>query len=273
MKKWCTEHIHGALRAWAIIGGAVMLAWEIYFIFSHREIPVAALLLLFTVWIVFGWLVLNHWSLRRGARAVELLNQSCDPEPLLSWTLFSLSYWEKRRVNYHFIAVCRLNLSAALNALGRFEEAERACLEIAPDKLPRLPMGTQILYWGYRCTAALNLGKLAEAETTREEGLRLFRGAKLSPKLKASCASGFDRMDCVLLFKQGRLDGLEERFLAQAEQADCLFSRVTAHAFLGYLAQGRGDETAAAEHLRYVVEHGNKLAIRAKAEELLKALK
>ena len=75
--------------------------------------------------------------------------------------------------------------------------------------------------------------------------------------------------ECQIRLARGDLSGLEEPIRAFLEDSTALFDQVKAHFLMGQYCLALGRQAQAKEHLTFVVEHGGRLYIRKRAEQLL----
>lgn len=198
-------------------------------------------------------------------RALQALNQFCDPEPLLELSQRDL----QRRFFSGQRLLPRVNAGAALHALGRFQEA----LEyLDPACIPQHPANNVYL------TALIWLNRSAVMYDLKQPEEMAHCLALAEKALSSSLIPQSQRPDLTHVFNQNRLayrmltEGyspeVEAGFQAALSQAKTEHHRVIGHSSLAECALAREDLAAAREHLEYVIAHGNKLYARTQAIQL-----
>lgn len=250
MSVWIMSHAKGTAWLWVAICGVGAVWLNVAGIIS---LPVVIIFYLVAAFI--GGIGINAAAGICGLRpALKAASEACDPEPLLQFSQIIVRQNAKS-------TLYRLHEGWAFLALGREDEAANVLKGLEEEK--RLWRNTRLL--PMYCICRADLADVEEAALWLE---RLEQTAGSLPMLDNTLK---EQRACLAL-RRGETEGLEPIFQAGLEKASVLQGRVAWHFELGklYLAQGRREE--AAEHLRYVAEHGNKLAVRAEAEELLKTL-
>lgn len=265
MKDWCARHMRGALWLWTLLGIGLMLLAEVLFLAKTGEAPFALLFCLAMVWIAAGVAVLSRLTAQRSREPLRALNDDCDPEPLLRWGDEELAYWQGKRVNYRYIFLCLMNRGVALAALGRFEEMHEMFLTVDEERAARLGSQIRAVCEIDRCACFLGLGRLNDAAAALRKAEDLAAGLKKHEALDLSLLMG----RCELKLARGRTEGVEQELETALARADCEYRRVSIRMLLARLCLAEGRDGEAREHLRYVVEHGNKLYRRRAAEEEL----
>lgn len=269
MKNWYLRHQRGAYYLWLGLGLAALLLADCYMLIRTGDVNMTGLLLPFILWVALGMALFLSEPYLRSRRAIAALNNDCDPTPLLDWADAELDYWSKRRAPKGQLALRAMNRAVALHALGRSREA----LAAAPEQgdLPQrgwlkpaylLNMAVLQLALSHPLVASQYV-RLAE-KALAEHPVKSGPGKQLDYSLET--------VRCALRLADKKTDGLEARLQALLARADTQYQRVAAHLDLAKLALLEKRPEDARAHLGYVIEHGNKLALRNKAQEMLTRL-
>lgn len=249
------------MKDW-IIGHTRALYWVLVLVFAvlflglsaADRISLLAALVLYFVCSFGAAVVLNFFAFRELKAAIELLDGTCDPEPLLALSRSVL------RQNPRSIAFA-LNLGLTLILFNKSHES-RAVLE---------PLAKNRRLWKKPAPAqayCICRADLAPVETAGDWLDRLEREAAGAPNTERV----LEEQRATLVLRRGETEGLEPIFLDRLEHAQNLRIKVAWRFELGKLCLLQGRKAEAAEYLRYVAAHGNKLHIRAEAEEMLETL-
>lgn len=197
---------------------------------------------------------MNGYSFREVKLAGRALDEDCDPEPLLALSQRILAQNPKS-------ITFAINAALALILLNRREEALALLKPL--DGKKRLWKIQALTQTYCICRASL---------ASDEEAARWLDRLEQAVGKVPGIARVLEEQRAGLALRRGETEGLEPIFQDRLKAAAKPRIVLGWHFALGelYLAQGRREE--AGEHLRCVADHGNKLAIRAQAEELLKGL-
>lgn len=249
MKRWIIKHVRGFY--WGVVLFFAFLAVGLY---TAEVVSAPAGLVLYLACSLGTAFLLNFSAFRELKAAIELLDGACDPEPLLALSRSVL------RQNPRSIAFT-LNLGLTLILFNKLDES-RAVLE---------PLAKNRRLWKERASAqtyCICRADLAPVETAGDWLDRLEREAAGAPNTERV----LEEQRATLALRRGETEGLEPIFLDRLERAQNLRIKVAWRFELGKLCLLQGRKAEAAEYLRYVATHGNKLHIRAEAEELLETL-
>lgn len=208
-----------------------------------------------------------------GNHCVRVYIDSCDPEPLLDLALWNIRRYQKAKFPYGKAARrnAYFNAVAALSDLGRYREAigyldtiDRA--SFSPDD--------RVLYWLDRFIVLLSLGETPEElERLLSLAEESMKDGKAARARQGTLQRVFQHAKILLLIQK---EGPTQESTLQLEQ--CLTAATTEKERVGiHLSLGRsklelGERETALEHLNYVIDHGNKLYARVRAEEMLASL-
>lgn len=229
-------------------------------------------------WLIVGTAVAAVWVLR-GAMAWESrtvrrqLEESCDPEPLLtsSRELRAQLHPRRRRERSGWLGH-GLNEFAALYELGRLDEAEALLAQLEPWTGPSAPPIQQTAFAMDK--AALYLARRRPDEALpwirrSEQPVRAARSRSAQDTLRMAMENhrwtyrfltegGSQELLCIALQRAGDARTLRVRVRERYNVALCLLS-------LGCPEEAR-------PHLEFVAEQGGKLAVRQEARQSLAEL-
>lgn len=218
-------------------------------------------------WGVSISLVRRCW-LGEQQRCMHLCEDMCDPEPLLEWARNQPRHRKNDERNAHLW----LTEGAALLDLGRVEEARQALEQAKTDKLAPY-------YWSYEAVKKLHLCNVCllagDRDTARwrwQQADELFRSKTPPVRERSGLAWSLTALDCSLRVDERQMEGVEQILEGLLSGTLTLRQQVALRALRGKLLQLYHRPKEAAEDLRFVVENGNKLHARARAEEQLKKL-
>ncbi|MBR2986452.1 MAG: hypothetical protein IKC63_00380 [Clostridia bacterium] len=212
------------------------------------------------------YIVIATASARLAGRAAKILNEECDPEPLLDETAYLLSHFRKGNpIRYSFM----IDRSTALIESGRREEAYQLLKSIPYQTfLPQYLMAYAIYHHNLYCLAD-RLGKTDEAEYHYFEARRVFPSVKI-PAQRDMLLRSFGIGDICYALRHGDYKYAIDDLLKNP--GGDRRGRVTAALLLARAYLMAGDEAAARDRLLYVIREGNKLVDVQDAKALLSTL-
>lgn len=231
--------------------------------------------LLVLVMAAMPWLLAHNIAsqqLNRGA--LKALNTDCDPEPMLELADMTLGQFDRRgRSRKPLMLNWRISRAAALCALGRYQDALEE-LDHVQTRLGKRPGQLDLLYHNNRAAA---YGGLKDADAMSEEiqrTLGLVAGLRLPTDLKDISVLSIRVNSCLLTALQEGygVPELEEEYKNLREENGSVRWQVNTRMGLAQCALARGDKGTAREHLRYVLDNGNKLIVREEAQAIMDAL-
>lgn len=250
MRNFILHHARLAFGIWCI----PPLLWLFFTVptLVSLEDRIAALLHAWT-WMLLGGAAINWYSRLLLHRALKVLDQRCDPQPLLELCA----------------TVCRQNpgnmlfqvyRGYALTLLGRDKEALEALDRVADH--PRLAKNSSaLLVW----SSALPSGH--PKQDWAAERLAALR-PRMRPRQQALMDQVLNQRQSFTLM-QAAPPQLEPILRQNLERAGCRREQVGAHMALAVYCHQRQDWAQCQRHLEFVLEHANKLHVRAQAEELM----
>lgn len=220
------------------------------------------------------WIILYQYAAQKlGAQALRALNEACDPEPMLELAGETLKQFDRRGKSRRAHALgWRLNRVVALTSLGKHREALEE-LDHIQSRLPRKPGQCHLLYHNNRAAVDCALGRLDDMAAELERAEAMMEQLRLPPNLAPACQLAVRTNRCALqALREGFGPRAEQEYRSLMQANPSVRWQVGAHLGLARCAIARGDRTEAREHLRYILDHGNKLEARRKAEDLMAEL-
>lgn len=249
IRRWILERARVGAWIWMGLGLLGLAAAEM--LYDGWQLP----LLLFWVWVIGYMDVISILTIKELRHQMARLDQTCDPTPLLAWCRSVLRQNPGSTRYRVYEGFCLLLLGREVEALSTLEQVEgRRKLWRQPDSF--------LLYVACRS----DLSDPGTAGQWLEQGRRAARRKWLGRK---TLEKALREQELCLALRQGQTEGLEGAMKACLEKASSLRLRVAWHYELGQLFRALGRPEEAAEHLRFVAQYGNRLAIRSRAEELL----
>lgn len=195
--------------------------------------------------------------------AIRIMNDQCDPFPLLEETNRQLLY-VKNRSNRQLLS---LNRCAALIEAGDFEWAVTELEKINIDDPTPPSIGRYVYYHNLTC-ATLACGQMEKAEVYYHEATRLYddlRG-KTQEKMRPLYVSLIaDRHLCYGEYPQAY-------DLLAPMQPTTQLSRMHRTYSLGRIALAQGDTATARTHLEYVMQNGGRTHLVHDAQKMLEEM-
>ena len=204
-----------------------------------------------------------------SSNGIRLLNPTihhmhnyCDPYPLLQECDDQLSYVKSKRDRQPII----VNRAAALIALGYDEDALASLEALNIDEPYCLPLWRYI-YYNNVAGAALACGQRDKAMTYRQKADQTA-ATITKPKEKALVQWTTNDWLTELCLLDGDYQGAATYLSCQAPPENT-YQRVVRAYLIGCVEKGFGNLGNARFQLEFVVQYGNRLAVVAKAQELL----
>ncbi len=264
MTRWvCRNYKLGVLLIGGIVGANAL------FILTPMGVPILTVIYLLVA-AELPWLLLYGVCIRRRSReALLALNGNCDPEPLLELAQESLDQFDRRGKSRRVSLLSwRLNKSSALIALGRYEEA-LAELDSISAKLRERFQEAMLVCRNNRAAALGALGRVEEMEQEMAQIGQLLGEIRPNTGIfRASQTAIRFNQGVLLLLKEGGSLQAERLYKELLDEEASPRHQVIAHLGLARCALAQGEKEEARPHLRYVLNHGNKLAARQTAQEL-----
>lgn len=196
---------------------------------------------------------------------VRLLNEQCDPAPLLETTAFLLTCL----LSPAHRLVTSMNHAVALRELGAYEEAQKVMTGIDLTQPRKIPPMAKFVYFHNMADFLDHLGHTEEADAMHEKALSFWDAIpqkRKSPALENTVRLAQASACC----RHGEfiraVEILQDMNCADARQ------RVERGMYLARCAIALGQTDRAAQWLRYVMEHGSLLHMAAEARQMLEHL-
>ena len=253
----------------------------------HRWIPVVAtVVLMVLLWIplyllgdtsivafyVIGGLTVLFSFAVGSTNGVKLLNPTvhhmhnyCDPYPLLQESDTQLAYVKNQRNRQQII----VNRAAALIALGQNADALATLEALNIDEPYCLPLW-RYCYYSNVASAALACGQREKAMVYRQKADQTA-ATITKPKEQALVRLTTNDWLAELCLLDGDYHGAAT-YLSYQAPPENTYQQVNRAYLIGCVEKGFGNLANARFQLEFVVQYGNRLAVVAKAQELLNEL-
>lgn len=248
-------------------------AYAIFFL-GPRGVA-AETVLLILVLAAMPWLLAYNIANRQlNQKAMKAFNTDCDPGPMLDLADMTIRQFDRRGRSRRALMISwRLNRAAALCGLGRYQEALEE-LDHVQTRLGKRPGQLDLLYHNNRAAVYGGLKDVGAMSEEIQRALGLVAGLKLPTDLKDISVLSIRVNSCLLTALQEGygVPELEEEYKNLREENGSVRWQVNARMGLAQCALARGDKVTAREHLRYVLDNGNKLIVREEAQALMDEL-
>jgi len=197
--------------------------------------------------------------------AIRVLNEQCDPYPLLQESKRQLASAKTGMLKQQLL----INYYAAKVSLGEYQAVYEGLSAIHVDKYPGFSPSAKFVYYNNLSSVCDDLKLTDQAEIWYQKSLQLYQDLKSSKQKEQLRESMEEAKIQSLIRKQEYIQALQ---LLNTFSASTLYKKVHASfsASQIYLAQGMPEK--AREHLQYVITHGNKLHVVTLAKELYQSI-
>lgn len=197
-------------------------------------------------------------------KPLEILNQQCDPYPLLQETTEQLGYRGTEAVKQ----VRNINYAMALRHIGEYSRAEMLLRSINIDKYALAPI-TKVVYYNNLMDICVLTGNLQEARIWYEKTVRIFSDIK-DGKQKKALARTVAQNRAWYCFAGGEYEQALQTM--EMNRPENLLQQIEAAMLCGciYLEMGRRDQ--AEQALQFAAHNGNKLYAAQKARNMLEEM-
>lgn len=227
--------------------------------------------LLAVLWILLCAFLAVRVANREYLKLLSLHTQNCDPAAYLNAAAVQFRSRRIRPNNFRLMLI--LNASAAYEALGQYEEAKAKLAYAAGFSKGRTGRILQFVYHNNLFPCFLNDGDRENAERSLSGMNALLAPGLLPQKLLAQYRELYLQKECLLKMKLGDYTEAEAVFTRQFEQAKTQIQKVSAQFTLAAVYLHRSEAEKARRSLEYTAQHGNKLAIAARARQMLQEMR
>ena len=242
---------------------AVMIIWILWaLLMINLEFPMILAYAFTAVGAFVCSVAISASADRLLKKPLEILNQQCDPYPMLQESAEQLSYPGNGAVKQVRI----INHAMALRQVGQYDQAEITLRSVNIDKHPGLLPIAKVAYYNNLMDLCVLTGKYQEARIWYEKTVQIFTDIKDSKQKKALektvatnrawyCFAGGEYEQALRILEENR----PENMLQQIETA-MTCARI-------YLRLGQKE--GAVQALRFVEQLGNKLYAVQEARQML----
>lgn len=260
MYRRCVKHNTSATFALAAL--PILLVWLIFLLRANSIFfPVFYSLIA----IVAANYVVSLCPNQLLIRAVKILDEQCDPYPLLEELRFLMPYAQSGI----YRQVLLINESMAFGYIGETGRALALLQSINIDQYPGMPIMMKCVYYNNLALYHLYHGDFEKADIWQQKAAEIYRGLKKNKKtqpLEQAIRTTAAEIAC---FKKD-YDGARAIFGTVADTS--MRSAVDNALLLARIDIGQTRYDEARQKLLFVMERGNRLVNVKIAEELLAAL-
>lgn len=199
------------------------------------------------------------------AEPEKALKEKCDPYPYLHEMEEQLGY------NYkgEGLQLVQMDYCVALRHIGQYQKAWEILRGIHIDKYPGMYVSSKIIYYNNLADILTLMEKYGEAEIWHKKALQLYQDLPENRR-KRKMAVMVDISIAESWYRQGEYKQARE-CLQKIPHKD-MKSRVDASLFYARCCTALEEIQEAREHLKFVIDNGNRLYVVEEAKELLAKL-
>ncbi len=239
------------------------LLWFLLLLLGAQEYWSWSILIPMTVCMLLSMLFGSAATMRLMDPAVKILQDQCDPYPLLEETSYQLGYVKNRSDR----TLLTLNRASGLIAAGYHHQAleEMEALDIHN---PAVPAGWRYTYYHNLVAASIRCGYKEKAEVYYQTAIQqMFDVKGKEQKQLSSCRMHLSADFCIL---QGNYTQACDLLFKMVPNN--LYEQVSLAYSLAQIAVAQGQPDVARVHLDFVLTYGNRLYTVTKAQSLLEEL-
>lgn len=248
----------------------------------HRWVPVLVMALLWSLLLLleleeWAWWILipltfcmllsllmgSACTMRLMNPTVKMMQEQCDPFPLLEETSYQLGYVKNRSDR----TLLTINKASGLMAAGYHHQALEE-LEALDIHDPAVPTGWRYTYYHNLTAAAIRCGYMEKAQTYYQTAIQQFSALKGKPQ--EDLQSNRVHLSAELCMMQGAYAQAYDLLSKVASKN--LYEQVVRAYDLAEIAVAQGQPQTARIHLDFVFRYGNRLYTVAKAQKLVEEL-
>ena len=264
-QKWyrlCNRH------RWLLVVGVIalmVLLWIPYFLLGFEDGEMVSFYVCAGLAVLCSFFLGSAFAGHLLNPATHYMHNACDPYPLLQECDDQLSYVKNKR-DRQMISV---NRAAALIALGQSADALASLEALNIDEPYCLPLW-RYAYYSNMAGAALACGEREKAMVYRQKADQTA-ATVTNKKQRALVQLTTNVWLTELCLLDGDYPGAATYLSYQAPPENA-YQQVNRAYQIGRLELAQGNLTSARFQLEFVVQYGNRLAVVAKAQELLNEL-
>lgn len=230
--------------------------------FAFLGLPLWMIILANLVFLFVSW---AYPEVARGKlmdKAIAILHQECDPEPLLQEVQTQLTYRNSPAQEQLLL----INKAVALGMLGQQQEYE-ILTSINIDKSPATLPPTKFIYYNNLSSACISLGDVEQAKIWNTKARQLYADMK-DGKPKESLRHQYQMLQADSCFLNREYEKALD--LVRTLPAENLYQQVCKAFFCAEIQLKQGKQETVKEYLQFVITNGNKLHCVMKAQDLMK---
>ena len=255
-RKWVTEN----KTLYLVLSCTCMMLFLVFLLVTEASTWMVAMTIIYLFYMTI--LYPNYCRIMQINEAIQVLNNQCDPYPLLEVTE---QFLQKKHSELEK-QIYEMNYCVALRDIGEYEKVYRILSELNIDKCGGMTLVNKIVYYNNRADICTVMDKYEEADIWHKKMMQLYDGMR-DGKTKQNLARMIRLAEAAELFRTGSY--AETVKILRREEANCVRQDVSNCMLCGRAYLKLGETERAKEQLQVVVDKGNRVYEVIEAKELL----
>ena len=245
--RWCVKN--GRL---IIFFGSIVVPTILFLFGLDLDLPIwFYLLFAFSMFVVcFGTVNLSVAHLIK--KSVNIINEQCDPYPLLKEAEDQLTY-NRFKMYKHILLI---NQSVALAYMGEYQKVRDILEAINIDKYVGTMDSTKVAYYNNLSDIYLRFGEIGKADIWHEKSKQMLEDIK-QDKYKSRIFIAIQNCAAEIAYEKKEYDKAYE--LLNSYKDENLLDSVNKALLLAKIYIEKGEIEQAKQKLQYVIDNGNKI--------------
>ena len=257
LNRWIVRHT----RLSKLIAAVIITALS-FLLLNPNVMPFLMRYLIVFSSLFYGFLFINTAPERLIRGPLQILEEQCDPYPILEETSFLMEVGGNDKLTQ----IARINYAMALRQVGEFEKVLSILENISREQLDSAPELNRLVYANNMADVLSNLDRFDEAEIWYERTMDIYRNLP-EGKIKESCRKPMMLSEAESLYRTGNYTDALRKVSAIPCQTRRFLMDATLLAARCDLALNQPEK--ATEKLNYIIANGNKLYCVEQAKRML----